>query len=129
MSALPSVRLAGRTILVTGATQGMGEGIARACAEAGATAIGLTGRDAARGSAVAAELRAMGARTHFAAGDLADEADCRRIVAETEPHQPFGRLIRPRDVAGLAVYLLSDAAEMMTGALIDFDQNVMGGYE
>jgi NAD(P)-dependent dehydrogenase (short-subunit alcohol dehydrogenase family) len=45
-----------------------------------------------------------------------------------EPSQPFGRLLKPRDVAGLATYLLSDAAEMMTGALIDFDQNVMGAY-
>ena len=44
------------------------------------------------------------------------------------PAQPFRRLIEPRDVAGLAVYLLSDAAVMMTGALIDFDQNVMGAY-
>ena len=39
MSALPTVSLTGRTVLVTGATQGMGEGIARACAEAGATAL------------------------------------------------------------------------------------------
>lgn len=44
------------------------------------------------------------------------------------PAQPFGRLIHPEDVTGLALYLLSEAAEMMTGALIDFDQNVMGAY-
>ena len=37
-------------------------------------------------------------------------------------------LVANRDVAGLAIYLLSDAAAMMTGALIDFDQNVMGAY-
>jgi NAD(P)-dependent dehydrogenase (short-subunit alcohol dehydrogenase family) len=46
-----------------------------------------------------------------------------------EPGQPFGRLIKPDDVSTLAVYLLSDAAQMMTGALIDFDQNVMGAYD
>ena len=44
-------------------------------------------------------------------------------------HTPFGRILRPDDVATLAVYLLSDASEMMTGALIDFDQNVMGAYD
>ena len=49
-------------------------------------------------------------------------------LAKAEPGQPFGRLLKPADVAGLATYLLSDAAEMMTGALIDFDQNVMGAY-
>ena len=41
---------------------------------------------------------------------------------------PFGRILRPRDVATMAVYLLSDEAKMMTGALIDFDQHVMGIY-
>jgi NAD(P)-dependent dehydrogenase (short-subunit alcohol dehydrogenase family) len=50
-------------------------------------------------------------------------------LARAEPLQPFGRLIRPDDVSFFAVYLLSDAAEMITGALIDFDQNVMGGYD
>jgi NAD(P)-dependent dehydrogenase (short-subunit alcohol dehydrogenase family) len=49
-------------------------------------------------------------------------------LAKAEPGQPFGRLLKPQDVAGLATYLLSDAAAMMTGALIDFDQNVMGAY-
>jgi NAD(P)-dependent dehydrogenase (short-subunit alcohol dehydrogenase family) len=50
-------------------------------------------------------------------------------LEKAEPAQPFGRLIKPHDVAALAVYLLSDASEMMTGALIDFDQNVMGAYD
>jgi NAD(P)-dependent dehydrogenase (short-subunit alcohol dehydrogenase family) len=50
-------------------------------------------------------------------------------LQRAEPDQPFGRLIKPKDVAVAAVYLLSDASEMMTGALIDFDQNVMGAYD
>ena len=41
---------------------------------------------------------------------------------------PFGRILRPRDVAGMTCYLLSDEACMMTGALVDFDQHVMGIY-
>ena len=49
-------------------------------------------------------------------------------LEKAQPSQPFGRLLRPSDVAGLATYLLSDAAAMMTGALIDFDQNIMGAY-
>lgn len=39
---------------------------------------------------------------------------------------PFGRLLRPRDVSGIAAFLLSDAASMMTGALIEVDQLVTG---
>ena len=46
-----------------------------------------------------------------------------------EKEQPFGRLIYPEDVAKLVNYLLSDDAEMMTGSLIDFDQNVIGGMD
>lgn len=41
---------------------------------------------------------------------------------------PFGRILRPRDVATMVAYLLSDEAKMMTGALIDLDQHVMGIY-
>jgi NAD(P)-dependent dehydrogenase (short-subunit alcohol dehydrogenase family) len=262
MSALPKISLAGRTILVTGGTQGIGEGCALAAAEAGAAGVCITGRNAARGEAVVGKLRALGARAHFVVADLTDAEATSRIVAQAEaalglvdglvnaagltdrgtvldtsaalwdrlfavnarapflltqamarrlkeagkpgavvnvitmsshggqpfltaysaskgalatltkntalglrplrirvnginmgwadtpgehaiqardgrppdwlerdgPVQPFGRLLRPADVAGLAAYLLSDAAEMMTGALIDFDQNVMGAY-
>jgi NAD(P)-dependent dehydrogenase (short-subunit alcohol dehydrogenase family) len=258
---MPKIRLDGRVLLVTGGTQGVGEAIARAAAEAGAAAIAITGRDVARGEAVVADLSRT-TRAHFIAADLAEAAAAPRIVAEASaalgtidglvnaagltdrgtleetspelwdrlfavnarapfllmqqvvrglnaagrpgaivniitmsshggqpfltaysaskgalatltknaahalrnarirvnginlgwtdtpgehaiqardgapqdwlaraaPQQPFGRLVAPRDVAGLAVYLLSDAAEMMTGSLIDLDQNVMGAY-
>ncbi|WP_027062041.1 SDR family oxidoreductase [Mesorhizobium loti] len=40
--------------------------------------------------------------------------------------QPFGRLLTPNDIANLAVFLLSDAAGPMTGAVIDQEQSVMG---
>jgi NAD(P)-dependent dehydrogenase (short-subunit alcohol dehydrogenase family) len=46
-----------------------------------------------------------------------------------EAEQPFGRLLKPLDVAKLTAYLLSSDAEMMTGSLIDFDQNVIGAYD
>jgi NAD(P)-dependent dehydrogenase (short-subunit alcohol dehydrogenase family) len=263
VSILPKVRLDGRVVLVTGGTSGIGEACALGAAEAGAAAVCITGRDAARGAAVVAKLQAIGARALFVAADLADAEATSAIVAQAEaalglvdalvnaagltdrgtildtsaalwdrlfavnarapflltqamarrlqaagrpgavvnvitmsshggqpfltayssskgalatltknaalglrplrirvnginmgwadtpgehviqqrdgnpadwlhraePAQPFGRLLKPRDVAGLATYLLSDAAEMMTGALIDFDQHVMGAYQ
>lgn len=49
-------------------------------------------------------------------------------LAKADASAPFGRILRPRDVATMVVYLLSDEARMMTGALIDLDQHVMGVY-
>jgi len=49
-------------------------------------------------------------------------------LAAAEARQPMGMLVKPAHVAGLASYLLSDASGVMTGALVDFDQNVAGAY-
>jgi NAD(P)-dependent dehydrogenase (short-subunit alcohol dehydrogenase family) len=50
-------------------------------------------------------------------------------LARAEARQPFGRLVHTQDVASLVAYLMSDESEMMTGALIDLDQNVAGTSE
>ena len=42
---------------------------------------------------------------------------------------PAGRLIAPDDVAGLMAYLVSPSAQMMTGAIIDYEQMPMGVYD
>jgi NAD(P)-dependent dehydrogenase (short-subunit alcohol dehydrogenase family) len=43
--------------------------------------------------------------------------------------QPFGRLIEPREVARTCAFLVSAESGLMTGAIIDFDQSVVGCYE
>ena len=45
-------------------------------------------------------------------------------VAETD--SPFGRLIKPIDVARLSSYLLSEDSGVVTGSLIDYAQRVIG---
>jgi NAD(P)-dependent dehydrogenase (short-subunit alcohol dehydrogenase family) len=50
-------------------------------------------------------------------------------LEKAEARQPFGRLIRPRDVATLVTHLVSDDGEMITGSLIDLDQNIVGAYD
>lgn len=42
---------------------------------------------------------------------------------------PFGRLIRPDDVAGVCSFLVSPPAQMMTGAIIDYEQMPIGTYD
>jgi NAD(P)-dependent dehydrogenase (short-subunit alcohol dehydrogenase family) len=49
-------------------------------------------------------------------------------LAEADSGRPFGRLLRPGDIAPMVTYLLSDAAAMVTGSVIDFDQTVHGPY-
>jgi NAD(P)-dependent dehydrogenase (short-subunit alcohol dehydrogenase family) len=260
---MSSKALQGKIVIITGSTQGLGEGLAHHAAEAGAAGIVITGRGKANGERVAAEVAALGSETLFVPADLEVETDCRHIIQacdqrfgrvdglvnaagvttrgtlddtsvelwdqifrvnsrapfilmqeaarvmrrekisgsivnilsmsahggqpfitaycaskgalailtknaahslrhdhirvnglnigwtyttnehavqlamgkpeswleQAEPNLPFKRLLRPHDVAGITTYLLSDAAEMMTGSLIDFDQNVVGNMD
>jgi NAD(P)-dependent dehydrogenase (short-subunit alcohol dehydrogenase family) len=255
--------LRGKTFVVTGGTQGLGEGIARRVAELGAAGITICGRNADRGATVAKALEDAGCPALFVRADLAREEDCRNVIRRHDEHfrslsglvnaaatsargtledttvehwdnmfalntrapfllmqesvrimkregqggsivnilscsahggqpylvgystskgalgtltknvanslrgskirvnglnigwmatpnehrvqkamgepdnwleiadksMPFGRILRPRDVSELVAYLFSDSSEMMTGSLIDFDQNVVGAYD
>jgi NAD(P)-dependent dehydrogenase (short-subunit alcohol dehydrogenase family) len=49
-------------------------------------------------------------------------------LAKAEAAQPFGMLVKPDHVAGLAAYMLGPRSGVMTGAIVDFDQNVSGAY-
>jgi len=50
-------------------------------------------------------------------------------LKQAESSQPFGRLLKPLDVAKMVAFLLSDGATMVTGSIIDFDQKVIGTYD
>jgi NAD(P)-dependent dehydrogenase (short-subunit alcohol dehydrogenase family) len=50
-------------------------------------------------------------------------------LADAAARMPFGRLLNPDDVARLSLFLLSDASEPMSGALIDYTQNVFGALD
>ena len=39
---------------------------------------------------------------------------------------PFGRLLKPEEVARAVAFMASDEAGMMTGSIVDFDQSVQG---
>lgn len=82
--------LTGKVALVTGASQGLGEAIAREFAGLGAAGLLLTGRDRARGEAVAESLRSESCDARFHQADLADIDAVTAIVPAVEA--AFGRL-------------------------------------
>lgn len=47
-------------------------------------------------------------------------------LAKAEAERPFGRLIKPAELARTLAFVLSDDAGLMTGAIIDYDQTVLG---
>ena len=50
-------------------------------------------------------------------------------LGEAEKRQPFGRLIKPAEVARAIAFLASAEAGLMSGAIVDYDQSVRGAYE
>ena len=72
--------LAGKTAVITGSTQGLGETTARLFAEREAAGVIITGRDADRGHAVAADLHAGGCKARFIQADLADVQSLQQII-------------------------------------------------
>lgn len=71
--------LDGRVAIVTGAGQGVGEGIARALAHAGATVV-IAARRAANGEPAAEAIRERGGQASFVRCDVTDEADVAAAV-------------------------------------------------
>jgi len=68
-------------VLVTGASGGVGRGIAHACAESGWT-VWITARRQAEGQQVADEVDARGGRGHFRQCDAADADAVEQVVAD-----------------------------------------------
>jgi NAD(P)-dependent dehydrogenase (short-subunit alcohol dehydrogenase family) len=101
MSAMDRFDLDGRVAVVTGGTRGLGEGFARALADAGA-AVMLVGRDADRGRTVSGALADGGAKAGFTAADVTSHDDVARVLQETL--EEFGRVDILVNNAGACVH-------------------------
>ncbi|WP_025134204.1 SDR family oxidoreductase [Leucobacter sp. PH1c] len=50
-------------------------------------------------------------------------------LAAAEAAQPMGKLGQPDEIADAVVFLLSERSGVVTGSIIDWDQNVPGAYD
>jgi 2-dehydro-3-deoxy-D-gluconate 5-dehydrogenase len=92
--------LSGRVALVTGGNGGIGLGMAKGFAEAGAAVV-VAARKAEKAEGAVAELKQLGAKAGFVPVDVADDASCKAMVAQTV--ERFGRLDILVNNAGMAI--------------------------
>jgi len=95
----------GKVLLLSGASRGVGECVARLAVERGAAGLALVGRDTKTGEALAKELTSLGTKTIFISADLAKPDEPARIVETVD--KTFGT------VHGL----LNSAAETSRGSV------------
>jgi NAD(P)-dependent dehydrogenase (short-subunit alcohol dehydrogenase family) len=105
--------LAGRRVVVTGASSGIGEAAVRGFAAAGARVAGISldGGAPVDGIFVAGDTVAPGA-TDTPLNATAYTPEVRRNY---EARIPMGRIGTPEDVADTILFLASDAARYVTG--------------
>ncbi|OIQ92772.1 3-oxoacyl-[acyl-carrier-protein] reductase FabG [mine drainage metagenome] len=112
-----------RSVLITGASSGLGEALALAYAEPGVH-LALSGRDAARLEAVAARCRAQGAEAWATVVDVADPAAMTAWITEAEARAPLDLVIAN---AGISAGTAGPAAgDDLAKSLAIIDVNVKG---
>lgn len=77
-------------VVITGAGQGIGRGLALAFAESGATAVGLADLNLDKVRAVAKDIEALGVKALPMQADVSVEADCTRMMQSVK--DAFGRI-------------------------------------
>jgi 3-oxoacyl-[acyl-carrier protein] reductase len=120
------MNLSDHVIVITGAAQGIGEAIARLCAQRGAT-VYLADLKAEAGEAVAESIRASGGNARFIPVNVSDEEQVRALMAEVE--RDSGRLDGLVCAAGILKGAFQPPEEL-TSAVFDqvIDVNLRGSF-
>ena len=95
----------GKVLLLSGASRGVGECVARLAVSRGAAGLALVGRDTKTGDKLAGELSSLGTKTIFITGDLAGADEPKRIVNIVD------------ETFGVVHGLLNSAAETSRGSV------------
>lgn len=116
-------KLADKVAVVTGASKGIGAGVALGLAEAGAAVVVNYASDAAGASRVVDEIKAKGGRAIAVQADVGSREDVKRLFAETR--DAFGRLDVLVNNAGVYKFFPIEALDA-----VEFDRqfhtNVLG---
>jgi 3-oxoacyl-[acyl-carrier protein] reductase len=116
-------KLTGRVAVVTGASKGIGAGIAKGLAEEGAAVAVNYSSSKAGADQVVAEIKKKGGKAIAIQGDVASSTDVHRIFAETL--KAFGRLDVLVNNAG--VYQFAELADINEEQFHrQFNTNVLG---
>ena len=117
----------GKTAVVTGSTSGIGLGIARSLAQAGVNVV-LNGLgDKQQAEQLAFEIRERHNVRHLSRSKIPEQAKARGISKEAVMRdvllaaQSTKKFIEISQVASLVLYLCSDDASSITGALLPLD--------
>lgn len=116
-------KLAGKVAIVTGASKGIGAGIAKGLAEEGAAVVVNYASSKEGADRVVAEIKGKGGKAIAVQGDVGEVADVYRIFAETK--KAFGRLDVLVNNAGVYEFAaLAEITEKQFHRM--FNTNVLG---
>ena len=106
----------GKTIIVTGSTQGIGAEIAKLFAARGAKAITICGRQEEKGLKVKKEIEDLGSECIYIKADLNNVDDCRNIIFSTD--KKFGTVNTLVNAAGY-----TQRGTILSATLENYDNN------
>ena len=110
------LHLRGKTVIVTGGSKGIGEGITRALAEEGANIL-VASRSAGANQRIANELADKGSKIDFITAELDSSIKCKAIVEQTM--ERFGSIYGIVNNAGV-----NDGVGLENGSPAEFRESV-----
>ncbi len=102
-------KMNGRCVVVTGASSGIGEALARAYAAIGADVV-LGARQEARLQQITEEIKAAGGSAVYSVVDVVNESECEALIAKAV--ESFGRIDILICNAGLSMRAIFDDVEL-----------------
>jgi 3-oxoacyl-[acyl-carrier protein] reductase len=118
-----------KVVIVTGSSSGIGAAVVRQLAEKGCNVVINFSRSQGPADGVAEECRALGVKTLVVKANISDDADCKRLVSETE--KAFGRIDGLVNNAGTTKFVAHNDLDGLSGKdFLDIYQvNVVGAYQ